>query len=166
MTRLISRTQGATQVWLFCIPSMVPPTQSGRHTAIGLWEPSQTILMSARYSGFYKAIQNAGAACAGQVNAKKIAFLTVRLIDWGLLILGVMCAIPVAWSVQETLQADIPKGGTGVTAQKNLDEMTSITAGRPGNYLKHLRHTVDNPENDSTTAHHGLKVLLAHITTK
>ena len=32
--------------------------------------------MSDQYSGFYKAIQNAGAAFAGQVNAKKTASLT------------------------------------------------------------------------------------------
>ena len=83
--------------------------------------------MSARYSGFYKAIQNAGAACAGQVDAKKVAFLTELLINWALMILGVICAIPVAWSVQGTLQADTPMDGKDVTTQKKLDEITSLS---------------------------------------
>ncbi|CAK9871081.1 unnamed protein product [Sphagnum jensenii] len=57
---------------------------------------------AARFAGFYKAIQNAGAASAGQVDAKKVSFMTELLLNWLFCFLGVVCAIPVAWSVQNT----------------------------------------------------------------
>ena len=78
MTRLTSRTQGATQAQLYVLCALY-----GAFDAI--WETycywlmgalTNNTHMSAWYSGFYIAIQNAGAAFAGQVNAKKTAILT------------------------------------------------------------------------------------------
>lgn len=60
--------------------------------------------VAARLTGFYKAIQNAGAACAGQVDAKKVSYAVELLINWVLLILGIIVAIPVALSLKDTLK--------------------------------------------------------------
>lgn len=64
---------------------------------------------AARMSGFYKAIQNAGAACAGQVDAKKVSYEWELLINWILLILGTLFAVPVALSLQKSLQTTVPE---------------------------------------------------------
>lgn len=67
--------------------------------------------MAARMAGFYKAWQNAGAACAGQVDAKKVSYEVELILNWVLLVFGTVCAVPVAWFLQNTLQTDlIPKG--------------------------------------------------------
>lgn len=63
---------------------------------------------AARMAGFYKAWQNVGAACAGQVDAKKVSYEVELFINWGLLIVGTVCAVPVAWLLLNTLQVDTP----------------------------------------------------------
>ncbi|CAM6093608.1 unnamed protein product [Calypogeia fissa] len=47
---------------------------------------------AARFSGFYKAVQNAGAALAGQVDAKKVSFMNELIINWALLTFGCISA--------------------------------------------------------------------------
>lgn len=66
---------------------------------------------AARFAGFYKAVQNAGSAVAAQVDARKASYLAQLGVNWGLLALGVVCAVPVAWSVQDTLLHDGDAGG-------------------------------------------------------
>jgi MFS family permease len=70
--------------------------------------------VAARMAGFYKAIQNAGAACAGQVDAKKVSYEWELLINWILLMVGTLFAIPVALSLQNSLQASAPEEATTV----------------------------------------------------
>ena len=74
--------------------------------------------VAARMSGFYKAIQNAGAACAGQVDAKKVSYEWELLLNWILLMLGTLFAIPVALSLPNSSQA--PDSGEA-TAAKDLE---------------------------------------------
>lgn len=78
---------------------------------------------AARFSGFYKAVQNAGGACAGQVDAKRTAFLVELVLNWVLCLVGVLCALPVAWSVQNTLESESKTAGA---AAETPDEEKTI----------------------------------------
>ncbi|KAG6554004.1 hypothetical protein Mapa_004921 [Marchantia paleacea] len=60
---------------------------------------------AARYSGFYKAIQNAGAALAGQVDAHKVSFMNELIVNWILLTYGCISALFVAHSVSASSES-------------------------------------------------------------
>ncbi|CAM6092097.1 unnamed protein product [Calypogeia fissa] len=52
---------------------------------------------AARFVGFYKAVQNAGAALAGQLDAHKVSYLIQFLINWTLVTVGCLAAYFVAF---------------------------------------------------------------------
>jgi MFS family permease len=65
---------------------------------------------AARYSGFYKAVQNAGTAGAAQLDAKKLSFTTELIVNWALLSYGCLSAAFVTFfAVKESNELlDVP----------------------------------------------------------
>ncbi|RUS27925.1 major facilitator superfamily domain-containing protein [Jimgerdemannia flammicorona] len=59
---------------------------------------------ASRFGAFYKTIQNAFAAVAGQVDAHKVEYITELGISWGLCVVGCIFAIPVVNSVADTTE--------------------------------------------------------------
>ncbi|KAL3685999.1 hypothetical protein R1sor_004021 [Riccia sorocarpa] len=82
---------------------------------------------AARYSGFYKAVQNAGAALAGQVDAHKVSFMNQLIINWATLTFGCICAFFVTRTVtssSDSLDSKIAKDSrslqSGLSAERSV----------------------------------------------
>lgn len=87
---------------------------------------------AARFVGFYKAVQNAGAASAYQIDANRVSFLVQLIVNWALLTLGCFSAYLVALSVKDIdveafvadsggLQIIVPNAGMGETSLVTIE---------------------------------------------
>jgi len=64
---------------------------------------------SARFGAFYKTVQNMFSAIAPQLDVAGISFLVQLIVSWAFCVVGMACAIPVAFHVresEETTEAD------------------------------------------------------------
>ncbi|ORX98169.1 hypothetical protein K493DRAFT_300089 [Basidiobolus meristosporus CBS 931.73] len=96
-------------IWLLysCYGLLDASTQSYAYWIMGAMTNDASML--ARYGGYYKGIQSAGAAIAWRIDAVKAPFIAEFAIAWGLLVLAFPFTFYIAKNVTETSNADEEK---------------------------------------------------------
>ncbi|KAL2654037.1 hypothetical protein R1flu_022165 [Riccia fluitans] len=100
---------------------------------------------AARYSGFYKAVQNAGAALGGQVDAHKVSFMNQLVVNWVILTYGCVSAYLVARTVtssSDSLDSKTVKESEGLQSGFPPDVPVSRTGGAEAHESKETHDSV------------------------